>query len=976
MIRLVSTPVVVAVVGLLASHASAQTQLLQNTSFEDGPDPITNTRVDEPDHWTLASPDFPTQTRRIEYMGSQAFEMNARTGDRYLASFNNHSASWGHAEQAVAPPNGPGVYDLALSFWARIDSTALLPSSVIGELIVDGEVVASAGHSNTDQGFHSDYKRMLATWKGFVQDEILVRITLIGDGAGAGVNEPSSWGNAAVDDVELFASDCANQHEVDSVSPNLIAAPASDTSITLTGVNLDQVTAVRLIRTGPGNNGVEIAGSNLTPGGGGTTLTVDLASEDAPTGFYDIITEQAGCNPRVITGGLQVLEPGTSPNLLVNAGFEVPQDQGNVEIWFGDYRTNPALNPTPLQIDGVRAWAESHGFPDILNTVTWQTVPVAPGSTVDFLGWFANNAISPSTSSTTVNLWDMSVPTPVLLDTLTIDQDTPPTDPGGVTGDWVEVTLSGVSNSGYVAVEFTTELNTLDWGLISSAFADAFVLTADPPCENPHRPMHSWPSAGIHTDNATITITGGSNLDLATAVDLVFVDSTEPGDQPEVIVPGTIVTQTPTSLTVDFPTATMGAAEGLYNLVVEQPSCTNPNLVFARVGRFPGAGGPSMQPNIPPTFVDKYEIVCANPTEITGIDPATILSADLLEQITIMGTNLHELDNVFLVQGPTVVPAVSLVPSGSDLIATFNFVGLPAGFYDVVGSRPDACRDPEPLLEVLRYAPPGTNLLLNGDFEIDGPQGQNVMPVRFWESVPGTGPQPKYNGSTWTPQFGDPPPRGYDGTDNRGSIDEGASSSTARAIQTVQVAPGAVLTLTGHIMGGVSVGNTHTHRVVIWDGLPDTVLIDEFTHMRATAGQFAWTAFELTGQPSGTEITIEWGHIPTPGGAGGGNVTATHVDEMVLIQEALPCNIPFADADGDGDVDQADFAVFQICMTGGVGSGGPPIPTDPAYCECFDRNGDGRIDDQDLLEFINCYTGPTVLHVDDPNPNCSQQPAQ
>ena len=83
-----------------------------------------------------------------------------------------------------------------------------------------------------------------------------------------------------------------------------------------------------------------------------------------------------------------------------------------------------------------------------------------------------------------------------------------------------------------------------------------------------------------------------------------------------------------------------------------------------------------------------------------------------------------------------------------------------------------------------------------------------------------------------------------------------------------------------------------------------------------------------------------------------------------LRVETHQCKGPFADADGDGDVDQGDFAVFQRCHTGaGLG----PVPDDPHYCRCFDRRiegglpgRDGDIDALDFAAFEACVSGPAV----------------
>lgn len=68
------------------------------------------------------------------------------------------------------------------------------------------------------------------------------------------------------------------------------------------------------------------------------------------------------------------------------------------------------------------------------------------------------------------------------------------------------------------------------------------------------------------------------------------------------------------------------------------------------------------------------------------------------------------------------------------------------------------------------------------------------------------------------------------------------------------------------------------------------------------------------------------------------------------------CSTPFADVDTDGDVDQDDFAVFQLCYTGESG----PLPTEPSYCGCFDRNGDQTINLADYSLFQSCASGPAV----------------
>ena len=82
-----------------------------------------------------------------------------------------------------------------------------------------------------------------------------------------------------------------------------------------------------------------------------------------------------------------------------------------------------------------------------------------------------------------------------------------------------------------------------------------------------------------------------------------------------------------------------------------------------------------------------------------------------------------------------------------------------------------------------------------------------------------------------------------------------------------------------------------------------------------------------------------------------------------------PCPYPFADSDRDGDVDQMDFAAFQLCFTGVPTVGEPPVI--PESCACFNRNNDAFIDALDFATFQNCYTGPAVPWTPtNPGPPC------
>lgn len=75
--------------------------------------------------------------------------------------------------------------------------------------------------------------------------------------------------------------------------------------------------------------------------------------------------------------------------------------------------------------------------------------------------------------------------------------------------------------------------------------------------------------------------------------------------------------------------------------------------------------------------------------------------------------------------------------------------------------------------------------------------------------------------------------------------------------------------------------------------------------------------------------------------------------DNVVVELLGGCPRPFADADGDGDVDQVDFGILQACFTGVGGGVGDE-------CKCLDWNKDHAIDRADLNRFSACFSGPTI----------------
>lgn len=79
------------------------------------------------------------------------------------------------------------------------------------------------------------------------------------------------------------------------------------------------------------------------------------------------------------------------------------------------------------------------------------------------------------------------------------------------------------------------------------------------------------------------------------------------------------------------------------------------------------------------------------------------------------------------------------------------------------------------------------------------------------------------------------------------------------------------------------------------------------------------------------------------------------------------CNYPFADLDGDGDVDQSDFGTMQRCLT----SSGGMTSSEVLACDCLDRDGDREIDADDLWRFIDCMGQPDIPWSHSDHPLCN-----
>jgi hypothetical protein len=171
------------------------------------------------------------------------------------------------------------------------------------------------------------------------------------------------------------------------------------------------------------------------------------------------------------------------------------------------------------------------------------------------------------------------------------------------------------------------------------------------------------------------------------------------------------------------------------------------------------------------------------------------------------------------------------------------------------------------------------------------------------------------------------------------------------AYQTLRVTPTAGYTFSGLFAGG----GANNAVIQLIDGLPNSgqVLAETSINDDAGGAAYDWRTRQVSAYAKSGIMTVVWRTTTTAD-----EVHALHADGLTFAMTSDPCNDPFADADDDGDVDQADFAVWQTCF-----SPAGPVPVDPEYCRCFNRDagsGDSDIDLADYQAFEQCASGPGI----------------
>ncbi len=525
-------------------------------------------------------------------------------------------------------------------------------------------------------------------------------------------------------------------------------------------------------------------------------------------------------------------------------------------------------------------------------------------------------------------------------------------------------------------------------------------------CTAQHTSVSSDPASHDNASNTTITITG-TDLHLVNSVKLV-----PPGGGTELVGINLVAGAGNTTLTAEFPT--QDAQWGTYDVVTLQPNCATKTL--------PGA----------------FQLTCATATVFSSIEPGTVSNPQYPLQFTVKGANVTLLTSVALVyaneddpNNPHIV-GTNLVPSGNDLIATFDLScfsveGGPAGPYHLEGTRNPDCSNPARLSNALWVVKPPTGFAC-----VWQPW---AAPWSELNRGPDLDPDPvgeAYNPTNWDYSFSQDTNLGLvkDTPDSSSTAfhffwdsqppETGTRAGSGGIYQEISVTPGVPIEYSFWWKGQATYQTNDNvwYELLLLDGPFNLYYADGYQEQTrqqnnpymvrkkiGTDGNpFAWE--QITDQtpadqgtygprpqtitPVNDVVTVVFKAGRVPSGrleflidkievrqGGGSNLIAngdfesgTQVysceNEWVFKDSCEAdywrwspltppgCPNPFADYDADADVDQADFARFQLCYTG------PTQPIVANECRCFDSNNDNYIDQIDAFAFEVCASGPGV----------------
>ncbi|MDM8004793.1 MAG: hypothetical protein QUV05_01385 [Phycisphaerae bacterium] len=926
------------------------------------------------------------------------WDAGPHTGNYGAGTASQGGVSANEARQNIAPPQGAGYYTLTLTFWAEIvvghsSTDPFWESKVEGELWVDGVLVGSDKQS-TVNGVPigaGQWAQKQINFYGLVNTSIEVRMKYRADGRSSGTIPQAYWAVVTSDDIVLNAvKDADTQHQVFSITPDHAMTDLPDTNATLTGINLDGVNVVNLV--GP----TTIVGTSINPVGPGyEELTVTFPTTGKPCGIYDLVVQKPGEETKTLEKAFWLLNPNSADNLLLNGGFEDPN--GNSQDWYGIYeRDGTVHNPDPLVVEGTHKYSVALTPTNLhLDRGFWQVVAV-PAGPVFFEGYVSVGPGTLATNTATIRIYDGRGTGGTLLDEFTVDETTERVlyDTKPVNG-WARVTLSGNSTAGDITIEVDCSLDSgpdFTGDSYAAVHLDGFRLMTCESCSTQHTltPGQTWQATDDEDPQLVIT---GTNMLEVTGVRLVQIGGTG-----SFIYSENLYNRTATSLTADFDWPVAGAPLGTYTVITEQAAA--------------GSNCPSQY------LDDALTIACFDPTSFTTapVSPSSLTKPQpATVELTVSGANIDKLDEVKLVWTPEPRPAGDRAPywvptierigtlidasDPSNVVYSFDLVNAQAGKYKLVGTRNDVCGSPSEVLDAFELLlPEGDNIVVDGGFEdassawVLTPDPENTqkgdpMPgvsIAYTDYVgdgdPGNYGYPKISGID-PPYTGDEVLFARGGNYLAGCYSFAYHSDDPDLDYATWVSPnnGKVSQSLGLPNGPGNYELVMTYWVRIWDqlwvgsSLKASIIVDG---VEASSTTIAFPGYGKASQDGNdpytqlsvdfigaamSDITVEF-YFQTKtveaDYADSAATTAIAIDDVAVFG-ALACGDPFADADKDGDVDQADFAMMQACYTG---SGGDVSDE----CRCFDRKDspgslpDSDVDNTDMASFEDCASGPGI----------------
>lgn len=806
----------------------------------------------------------------------------------------------------------------------------------------------------------------------------------------------NAWKVWNIDDLVLDSGTGADQQIVFGITPGLIPNNLNNTAATITGERLTGVTAVKLVQGATVLNG---AGINVAPDG--KSLTVTFPTTGAPFGDYDVVVEKTSYAPAYKLNAFRIRDP--SANYLVNGGFEAGPGAGGAipswNKWWSNWGGNPAMeriavestewihcpktggvnDPSPEGDYSFRCgeYNENGGEAGI-----YQHVPVTPGETL-LLSWkwgggsqidFSGN---PVPSQTACELG-------VLKGTYTNMQFYNAADLLGMARrqnadfysfGWLDDAVSFTVPAGVTTVTVYTKVwngTPGAWQAIAM-YTDAMVLSA-PSCPNQHTVTGINPTAvqnPIQPFDLTVT---GVNLNTVSAIRIARGNDQYFGT----IQPGATSGQ----LVASFTPPEGGFVLGNYDVVTTQDGCFGQILSQA------------------------LTIACGDSIVLSSVAPNVLVKPQGVVQLTVSGQNVASLSEVKLVHVPPARPKGDPRPpywvpvsevtgtviddSNPDaVVMEFDFYNASykfhdnqdpytgsaqAGSYKLVGDTGTVCPDPAELADAFELQlPTGENVVENPGFETGEitpweliPSGENTDKP----GVPQPGPQLVYApvGSPW---YGFNPAEGSylvgnvavnDGTwenwltPNKGTLRQSLGLPNGSGQYAVTLTywvrmfdnrPGGPK-LTASIIADRGLGTEQVSSVVAQMVDLPKMSDDGFDPYTQLSVDFLGTVT--------TSLEIEFNFESYAEGAGWGENSVIAVDDVALIG-VTACGTPPFDMDGDLDVDQEDFGLFQACYIGNFPGSGIM-----GACRCVDSDGDDDVDQSDYSDFVNCAltSGPDI----------------